>query len=126
MRVIANEVVDFFDVDGTLVMHEDPSTIPIGEEVRVYDSISRKTLILRANTPMIRLLKESDARGAFVIVWSRGGYQWARDVLVALNLIDHVDQVMSKPMAYFDDTPVASWLLNRVYLPPDTIYKKIP
>ena len=75
--------------------------------------------------PMVRLLKEESHRGSHIVVWSRGGYEWATNVLKALCIEDYVDQVMSKPSAYFDDKDISEWLKYRVYLKPDTIYKNV-
>lgn len=121
MRVIENERTVFIDVDDTLVMHKsscqttgllvvDPAT---GNQVEVYK-----------NAPMIKCLLEERHRGAFIVVWSMGGYEWARNVLQALGIDGKVDLVMSKPFAYFDDKPVEQWLKYRVYIEPDTAYKR--
>lgn len=124
MNVIKNENIEPFDVDETLVMHQDPSTIPPGDKVQVYDYLTKKFISMRMNKPMIRLLKESKARGFYVIVWSRGGNRWATDVLKALELTEHVDLVMSKPTKVFDDKAIEDWCTDRIYLSPDTIYKQ--
>lgn len=124
MQIIKNENIDPYDVDGTLIIHEDPETIPPGESIQVYDAITKKFISVRINRPMVRLLMESKARGSYVRVWSRGGWRWASDVVKALGLVDYVDSVESKPMAYFDDTPVEQWLPYRVFIGPKTIYKQ--
>lgn len=125
MQIIKNEQIDYYDVDGTLVIHEDHKTIPPGESVQVYDAVTKKFITVRVNKPMIRLLRESKSRGAYVVVWSRGGYRWATDVIKALELTDYVDVVMTKPLAYFDDTEISDWLPYRVFIPPNVIYKKL-
>jgi len=111
------------DVDDTIVMHEDPIGIPFKERISVVDPLGGAEIRVRLNNPMIRLVKEEFARGSYIIVWSRGGFQWASNVIDALGLKEHVHQIMSKPEAYFDDKPVESWLTQRVYLKPETIYK---
>lgn len=125
MQIIKNENVDPYDVDGTLIIHDDPSTIPVKDQVRVYDTITKKFIVVRINRPMVRLLMESKSRGSYVRVWSRGGWRWASDVIKALDLVDYVDSVESKPMAYFDDTPIEQWLPYRVFIGPEVVYKKI-
>lgn len=126
MVVIKNENVDFFDVDGSLVIHcGDESNIPLTERIRVVDPVTNMYVVVRINKPMVRLLKESFTRGSNVIVWSRGGYQWAVNVIKALGLQPYVHTVMSKPLAIFDDTPVEKWLAHRVFVGPDENYKQV-
>ncbi len=122
MRIIENEQISPFDIDGTVVDH-----VVVGTEgsISVYDYVTKKQVNVVPNLPMVRLLREAKARGDFVIVWSRGGYRWASDVIRGLGLEECVDLVISKPMAYFDDTPIEEWLPYRVFLPPSTIYKTV-
>lgn len=123
MRVIKNEKTVFCDVDHTLILPVDKNEYP-GAEVQVYDSISEKFIKMIAHEPNIRLLIEEKSRGSLIIVWSRGGYTWAEDVLRALKLESYVDYVMTKPMVYIDDLPIQEWLPYRVYLQPDVVYKR--
>lgn len=125
MLVIKNEMVDPYDVDGTLVIHTPIDLIPPGEELDVEDAVTGSKIRVRINRPMVRLLKESAARGAYVIVWSRGGYQWASDVIKALGLTAEVNLVLSKPLVYFDDLAVESWLPHRVFIDSEANYKQI-
>lgn len=125
MVIIKNENVEPFDVDGTLVLHQSADTIPLGEALQVYDAITKKFITVRINRPMVRLLRESKARGSYVIVWSKGGYRWATDVIKALDLVDFVDLVLTKPAAYYDDTEIQNWLPYRVYIAPEVIYKQM-
>jgi hypothetical protein len=122
MKVITKEHTIFIDVDDTLVMHEKEKT-ENGVYISVKDPIENRSIKLRVNEPMVRLLKEEHHRGSYIVVWSRGGWEWAQNVIVALGLGTKVDLVMSKPLAYFDDKPVEEWLKYRVYLSPDTPYK---
>lgn len=121
MKIIKNENIDPFDIDGTLIVH---NLEGYGERAAVFDHVTSEFVSVQINTAMVRLLKESKARGSYVIVWSRGGYQWASEVIKALGLVDYVDLVLSKPMTYFDDTPVEKWLPYRVFIGPETIYKQ--
>ena len=109
-----------YDVDDTLVMHN------LGDErdiVYIEDPYSGDTIQMRPNRPMIRLLKEEHARGNPVIVWSRGGEQWAYAVVLALKLEDIVSMTMAKPHRYFDDRKVSDWMTDQIYIGPDTRYK---
>lgn len=126
MQIINNEYVTLWDIDDTLVMH-DNDLYQNSHKVWVKDPVEGDYIELRKNSSMIRLMKEEKARGSHVIVWSRGGHQWAKNVIEALKLEKYVDQVMSKPLAYFDDKPVEEWLKYRVWLSPNVSYKnKLP
>lgn len=122
MRTIDYEDIAPFDVDETLILHNPP--IGDFDYVDVKDPLTGGVIELAVHAPMVRLLKEAKHRGSFVIVWSRGGYKWAEAVVKALELENHIDQVMSKPRAYYDDTPVDQWLKDRVYLDPNSNYKQ--
>lgn len=121
MKVIKNEHVVYVDVDDTLVLHNPPS----GEYdyVDVKDPIENRVIRLAIHQPMVRLLKEEFSRGSYIIVWSRGGYQWAENVVSALNLQDYVHQVQTKPLVYMDDKDISEWLTYRIYLSPNEKYK---
>jgi len=124
MRIIKNEYNTFWDIDSTLIFSIDPVNPVPGRKIQVYDAITKKFILMIANEPMIRLLKEEKHRGSNITVWSRGGYEWAANVIRALDLVTCVDQVMTKPLAYMDDLDISEWLKYRVYLPPNTIYKR--
>jgi hypothetical protein len=122
MRINKSEYIIPLDIDHTLVF----PTIPVvpGPKVQIYDAVSKKFLTMIANESMIRLVREEHHRGACIKAWSRGGWQWAANVLRALDLVDCVDEVLSKPLAYMDDLDIGEWLKYRVYIPPTTAYKK--
>ena len=122
MVTIKSELIRPFDVDGTIIIHG--SDHHCKTKVNIYDPIENRTITAGVNEPMVRLLKEEAARGGYIIVWSRGGYAWARAVVEALGLTREVSLVMSKPMVYFDDMNVEHWLKDRVFLGPDINYKK--
>ncbi len=127
MRVITNERNIFIDVDDTIVMHvdqHDPRNCRY-TFLDVQDPIDKTQLIVVGiNKPMVRLLTEEAMRGSYITVWSRGGYLWAANVVKALGIEKHVDQVMTKPFAYFDDKDASQWMPDRVYITADTIYKQ--
>lgn len=123
MKRITSENVRPFDVDKCLIReHKGESTVlPTAE---VYDPVEDKLVKVQINKAMVRLLKEEKHRGGYVIVWSRSGNEWASNVVEALGLEKYVDLVMSKPVVYFDDTPVQDWLKDRVFLDFDFVYKE--
>lgn len=119
MVTIKSEQIRPFDVDGCLVIHGEKS----GPMVYVPDVLGGPDIPLGINIAMVRLLKEEHARGGYIIVWSRGGYDWARAVVEALGLTREVSLVMSKPLVYFDDSECKDWMTDRVFIAPDTPYK---
>lgn len=122
-KTIRNESVVFFDVDGTLIL-PDEEKYKNSPSVSVLDPIENKYIPMRKHEPNIRLLVEENHRGSFVVVWSRGGHEWAESVVKALNLYGLVDLIITKPHAYFDDVKIEDWLKNRVFLDHDTKYKR--
>jgi hypothetical protein len=128
LKVIANERVIFCDIDDTLVVHGNDKNNESFTYVQVPDRVMGGKLKLRVNESMVRLVREEISRGSQIFFWSRGGFQWASDVVTALGF-DHpllkADlYVLTKPFAYFDDTDCSQWLKDRVYIGPDVPYKK--
>lgn len=122
MIVNKNENIRPFDIDGCLVfVSKDLSNAEI---VEVVDPVNAGTITMHINKNMVRLLLEEHQRGGYILVWSRGGWEWARNVVLALGLDDYVHEVMSKPLVYFDDTPVTKWMKDRVFIGPDERYKE--
>lgn len=123
MQVIKSENIKPFDVDGTLVLPNDNDTK--GDYIEVLDPVTNTFILMKIHKPNVRLLREELQRGAQVIVWSRSGWEWAQNVLKALDFGDSCNIiVMSKPIAYFDDMPVEQWLKDRIYLDPNLPYKQ--
>jgi hypothetical protein len=122
MRITKNETLIPIDVDSTLVFTPSKSDPEDSVYVQVDDILSGQ-LKMRVNRAMIRLLKEEHHRGSHIIVWSRGGWEWAKNVVTALDLTEYVHDIYSKPKSYFDDKDVSEWLKDRVYLGPDENYK---
>lgn len=134
MNIIYNERMIMCDIDDTLVMHDNSNIYEVSRygpynmivalsDITVVCPYSNEKVRLTANRPMIKLVQEEAKRGAHIVFWSRGGYQWATAVVKALGLDNISCTVMSKPLVYFDDVPVEEWLKDRVYMPPNTIYK---
>ena len=120
MIVTDNDNIVTFDVDETLVMWSWPQK---------YDGLSITfnnfgyAAQLLPHDKHIELLKQFKARGHYVIVWSQGGYQWAREVVKVLGIEKYVDLVMTKPKWIVDDLPAAAWT-KRSYL--DLNGKRMP
>lgn len=122
----------FCDVDDTLVMwsatqeqldaHGVSITCPgsyaiIDGELVQSPSWTEKLLPHFAH---IEQLKKHKARGHTIIVWSAGGWDWAKVAVQALGLEQYVDLVISKPTWSYDDKnpedfiPKSQWMKNTV------------
>lgn len=124
MRIHKNELIRPFDVDKTLVFPIGPDTEHLpGRRVDVWDPVKKRNIRMILHEPMVRLLEEEKHRGGHILVWSRGGWEWASNVIKAADLVKKVDDVFSKPTVYFDDVEVKKWLKDRVYISPEETYK---
>lgn len=117
-----------FDVDGTLIVNPTDSDLPNSHYVSIKDPIGGPDIRMRVNKAMVRLLKEESYRGAYIVVWSRSGHAWARNVIDILGLKEYVSGeagvIMDKALVYFDDLPVTEWLKDRVFIGADERYKE--
>lgn len=116
MHVVNNELVVAFDVDDTLVMWGDKHNKPHKSRVKVKNPYSNSVHYLKPHKKHIELLKTYKGRGYTIIVWSAGGYLWAKEVIEALKLNDYVDIVTTKMLKYVDDLQAEDVLGTRVYL----------
>lgn len=123
-----------WDCDDTLVMwdvpnlpyelmsFEDQVMMDKDDIVAVKDPYASKPgedpvyINLRKHHKHIKLLKDHHARGFSNIIWSAGGYEWAQEVVNALQLNDYVDIIMAKPLKYVDDLKAEEILVSRIYL----------
>lgn len=120
MQIIKNENNIYFDVDETLVLW---GKIKKGEKcIAITDPYDGTQRYLRPHVGHIKVLRDRKARGATIHVWSANGWQWAKAVVSALGLQDHVDFVLSKPIMYVDDLEAHEILGERLYLGKDSAY----
>lgn len=129
--VVPSDQVYFFDVDDTLVKWGSPfemdpelkekasRTVDIsttrkfaGDEGEEEITWVETHAVIEENVDMI---KQHKARGHTVVVWSQGGYEWARDVVEALKLNSYVDLVICKPAGYYDDLPCSEFMGSRKF-----------
>jgi hypothetical protein len=113
--VIRNPRVIPFDVDKTLVIPKQDA--PENELViPILDPFSKAITYRVIHKPHLKLLKNYIARGAYVIVWSKNGHEWAEAVLDALKIKGVT--IMDKPFAYVDDVPCTFWMGEHIYIKP--------
>lgn len=125
MKVIKSELIRPFDIDKCMIREEGKGTTHNGIYVSVKDPLdSERYVTVLVNKAMVRIMKEEKQRGGYILVWSRSGWEWAQNVIQALKLEEYVDQIISKPTVYFDDTPIQDWLKDRVFLDFDFRYKE--
>lgn len=114
----------YFDCDDTLVMwkglghwdNEEPGVVPVK---CVFDN---SEIYLKPHTKMIEKLKTLHARGMYIVIWSAGGYEWAKAVMEALQLQKYTHLVIGKPIMMFDDLPTEEALGKTKYIPYDKEY----
>lgn len=105
MQILTNDLSCPVDVDRTLVT--------IGHPEGELTYMGRKIKVHKGN---IQALLNHKARGHLVIVWSDGGWEWARDVVEWLGIENYVDLCMSKPKWYIDDKDANDWAMERYYI----------
>lgn len=106
MEVLENDNVVCFDVDETLVIWNWPQSLV--DKTFVFDNFGAAERLL-PHDKHIKLMKDFKVRGHKVIVWSQGGYAWAREVVKKLELESYVDFVMAKPKWLIDDVSPSGW-----------------
>ena len=102
----------YFDVDDTLLEwvscnEHDVNAVEVNNNGHIF---YKKAIIANING-----LREHSHAGHVVIVWSKGGVEWATNVIKALNLEAYVDVILTKPDWYYDDMPAEHWLPERQF-----------
>ena len=109
--LLESDRVAFFDVDDTLILWAEDSQT--GSHM-LTDAMGGRVWVT-PNLPVIQELKRHKARGHAVVVWSQGGYEWAKKAVDLLYLNSYVDVVACKPTWYWDDLPAQEWMGKRFY-----------
>lgn len=112
MRSIYDKETDwiFFDCDDTLVMWRRPNADGSEDDKVINIRFRRQNHPLIPHQPHIDYLKKKHSYGCTIVVWSAGGYKWARAVTKALGLKDYVKHCISKPREYVDDLECREWM----------------
>lgn len=114
---IRNDNVVPFDVDQTLVLWGKDHNKKGKGKVEFVDPYTGLKFYLRPHHVHVRLLRQFRGRGFAVIVWSKQGDLWAKEVVKKLGLENLKLIVMSKPEKYVDDKEnIADVIGTRVYL----------
>lgn len=116
MITIKEESIWYFDVDSTLVTHDQ---LEVGGTAGDIEIVCPYTQLPVDCTPLlgnIRLLKEKAGRGSTVVVWSQGGALWAEAVIKALGLEDCVTLCITKPTGIVDDLSPVLWLPKTTFI----------
>jgi len=119
--VVENEAVWGVDIDDTLLLWDVPKEGPM---VTFTEPHTKDSITVPINENNIRLLKEKKARGAYIILWSQGGWEYAKTVADALGLHDYIDLIMTKPIGIIDDLEAHAWMPKAVNIPHTKNYKK--
>jgi hypothetical protein len=112
MVVTKNDNVVCFDVDDTLIMWSWPAEF--NDDVITFDNWGHNVQLV-PHKKHIELMKQFKARGHYVVVWSQGGFAWAKAVCETLGITHLVDEVKTKPKWCIDDLAPAVWL-TRSYM----------
>jgi hypothetical protein len=118
MQVIRNELVVYFDVDGTLILDASEGSVVVS----IVDPYDGKKVLRAPHLPHIKLLTNYFGRDAHIIVWSKNGNQWAEAVVKALGIEKYVHQVMGKPFVFVDDEKPKAWMGEHVFMPADSSF----
>lgn len=144
MITLESEKVICFDVDDTLLLWSNDRSWGKNnkEAIRILDPYlpmdlyteEYRYLYLKPNHDVIQMVKDYKEAKYTVVVWSAGGWLWAKTAVKALKLEEFVDLCMSKPDAYVDDNDATCWmgsyisvtiggkLVHETYKKPDPIF----
>lgn len=128
MISIPSDQVVYFDVDDTLVkwdcsaedIEKEGISIICPESYCIIDGELTRTYSWTQNIvphkKHVEQLKLHKSRGHTVVVWSMGGWDWAKTVVHALNLEKYVDLVISKPTWTYDDLQPNEFISKPIWM----------
>ena len=103
MVVVKSNQPVYVDVDETLVIHNK-------ERRKHKDNIKIGDCLYIPHKPHIEQIKAHSSRKHTVIVWSKGGCEWAELIVKKLKLEKYVDAVLEKPMWAIDDQVPSNYI----------------
>lgn len=120
MIVAPSEKVICYDCDDTLIFWDENYQKPFEGAVKIRCPHDGDSTFHRVHHRHVRFLMKQKARGYTIVVWSSAGTAWAKAVVEALDLENHVDFVMSKPQKWVDNLIDPAEVLGKhIYLPED-------
>lgn len=120
MQILESSNLTCYDVDDTLVLWDkygnswDRTNKEAIAFFNPYRDPCCPPIYLKPNKIVIERLKTDKKQGGTIVVWSAGGWRWAKVVIETLELEEYVDLITSKPNQYVDDNPCTVWLNNFV------------
>lgn len=115
MKVIEGDNVYYYDCDDTLVMWDNKHKTETNTVLFNCHGFSENLVPHQGHIDHLKKAKQFDK--ATIIVWSAGGWEWAKQVVETLGLEEYVDAVMTKPNYYIDDLNCTDFMGKHIYKP---------
>ena len=120
MFVLDSDMTVWADVDDTLIGWGKPPEgykgplLPITVKYGDSPEMTETHWVIQEN---IEALQAHDARNHRIVLWSQGGWEWAKVVAEALTkeFGIRIAMVCSKPTWIYDDLPVQVWMPKRLW-----------
>lgn len=127
MLFVEGDNTIYFDVDNTLIMWDppvgDPRIVHLPSLHKVYVGTLGKSDITTPDTVEViphlhhlEMIKRHKQLGNTVIVWSKSGPRWARNVVEFFELQEYVDLCIGKPSCFYDDLRAEEFMVDRRYI----------
>lgn len=118
MKVIESSKIIYVDVDDTLVIWDWQQYTDNTDDLFYLKADDGCTIAVLPHKRHIEMIDQFKMRGHTIVVWSQGGWAWAKKVVEALGIESKVDVVMSKPDWYVDDLASSAFMKKNIYLHP--------
>lgn len=115
MKAIKNHKVITCDCDDTLILWDKSEYVSQPKVVISYAGYNSEVVIHQKNRNLLIKLAKL---GYSIVVWSATGYDWAIEVVKALQLEDYVTLCLTKPSYYLDDKEATTWIGERLWREP--------
>lgn len=114
----------FFDVDNTLILwncdSQDPRTIWIPSlktnGINEDGTTAYESVPVVPHEKHLLMIKRHKQLGNTVVVWSKSGPEWARNIVEHFGLTEYVDLVCGKPAVIYDDLKPDQFLTDCRFL----------
>lgn len=115
--ILEKEIVVLVDTDNTIAKWSKKHNIPGEGRIEFICPYSKEKIYLKPHLVHLRLIKQYKSRGYGVIVASKAGYAWSKEVVEKLGIEEYVDLIMTKPDKWVDDSDKAEDVIGcRVFL----------